>query len=114
MIGFLAKQLMGLGVGEKLARLLVWVGLVIVAIPTLLLLKSCYDNSVIENATNKANAEFAERKDEATGEADVEFATTTEAREKTRRTVEELRDEAIDKGCPVAEYIASNGAECVR
>jgi hypothetical protein len=101
-------------VGQKFAKAAAWAAIIILAIPTLLLLKSCYDNSVIENAVNEANAEFAEKKDESTGKADTEFDQTIEGRETARRTVEELRDEAIEKGCPVAEYIASNGAECVR
>lgn len=101
-------------VGQKLAKPIAWAAVIIAAVSALALLKTCYDNSVIENAVNEANAEFGQAKDESTGEADVEFDQTIEGRETARRTVEELRDEAIARNCPVAEYIASNGAECVR
>lgn len=101
-------------VGQKFAKAAAWASIVIAAVALLALLKSCYDSSVIENATNEANAEFAEDADEAKGEADVASDERRQDHKERVATTEELVDEALEKGCAVSEYLASNGADCVR
>lgn len=114
MIGLIAAGLAKAGVAEKLARPLAIAGLVVAALVALAILKGCYDRSVIENATNEANAEFAQDKDEATGEADMGSADRRADHAATIRRTEELIDEALEKGCVVADYLASHGADCVQ
>jgi hypothetical protein len=101
-------------VGAKFARAAAIASIVVVAALLLWGLKSCYDRSVIENATNEANAEFAKDADEAKGEADVASGERRQDHEERVATTEELVDEALEKGCAVSEYLASNGAKCVR
>lgn len=48
------------GVPEQFARPLLILTIVLAAIPLLLAIKGCYDRSVVEDATNKSNAEFRE------------------------------------------------------
>lgn len=101
-------------VGEKFAKPLAWAAIIITAFSALALLKTCYDNSVIENAVNEANAEFGEAKDKAIGEADTESDTRQAEHDARVKTTQELTDEALEKGCALGEYLASRGAECLR
>lgn len=72
------------------------------------------DREAVANAANEANAGFQKDKDEATGKADrASQAREGEHRTRIKRT-EELIDEALEKGCVVADYLHSNGADCVR
>ncbi len=72
------------------------------------------DRDAVRDAANEANANFAEGKDKATGEADVASDNRrTEHNERVKRT-EELIDEALEEGCVVADYLASGGTECVQ
>ena len=72
------------------------------------------DRDAVEDAANEANAEFGQSKDEATGNADLASgARTVEHRTRIKQT-EELIDEALQNGCVVADYLASNGADCVQ
>lgn len=101
-------------VGQKFARAAAIGSLIVAAALLLWGLKACYDSSVIENATNEANAEFGEDADEAKGEADIASDERQDEHEARIRTTEELVDEALEKGCAVGEYLASNGDQCVR
>lgn len=72
------------------------------------------DRDAVEKATNAANAEFTQDKDEATGRADIDSERRrSDNREQLGRT-EELIDEALDKGCVISDYLASLGADCVQ
>lgn len=72
------------------------------------------DSDAVDKAATKANAEFAQDKDTSVGQADIESEQRRiENRDKLRKT-EELIDEALAKNCIVADYLASNGADCVR
>jgi hypothetical protein len=113
MIALLASWLAPI-VGQKFAKAAAWAAIIIVAIPTLLLLKTCYDNSVIDNAVNEANAEFGEEKDKTIGEADVESDARKAEHDARVKTTQELTDEALEKGCALGEYLASRGAKCLR
>ena len=72
------------------------------------------DHDAVEKAATKANAEFAQDKDTSVGQADIESEQRRiENRDRLRKT-EELIDEALAQNCIIADYLASNGAECVR
>lgn len=72
------------------------------------------DRDAVKDAANEANADFAQDKDEAVGAADIESEARRRAnREKLDRT-QELIDEALENNCVVADYLASDGADCVR
>lgn len=72
------------------------------------------DKDAVEKAATQANAEFAQDKDTSVGQADIESEQRRiENRDKLRKT-EELIDEALAQNCIVADYLASNGADCVR
>jgi len=72
------------------------------------------DRDAVEKAATKANAEFAQDKDTSVGQADIESEQRrTENRDRLRKT-EELIDEALAQNCIVADYLASNGADCVQ
>lgn len=101
-------------VGERFAKAAAWAGVVIAAVLLIWAAKAIYDASVIENATNEANSDFLGEKDEATGRADTASDERREVHEERIKTTKELIDEALEKGCSVGEYLASNGARCVR
>lgn len=117
MIGALTVFIGKSGLPEEILRPIAWLIVVIVtlsiAIPLLLWAKSSYDSSIIENAANKANTEFLEELDEATGRADTLSDESKAQINVEIKQTEELIDEAIEKGCAVPEYIGSNGADCV-
>jgi hypothetical protein len=117
MIAMIAGWLVPI-VGKRFSRAAAIAALVIVGVPLLLGLlwgaKALYDASVIENAVNEANAEFGEDKDAATGRADAASQARIERLEERLRQTEDLVDEAIANDCAVGEYLASNGARCVR
>lgn len=72
------------------------------------------DREAVEDAANEANSQFREDLDQATGDADVASQGRREQFEARQRTTEELIDEAERKGCAVADYLASDGAVCLR
>lgn len=72
------------------------------------------DHDAVEKAATKANAEFAQDKDTSVGQADIESEQRRiENRDRLRKT-EELIDEALAQNCIVADYLATNGADCVQ
>lgn len=72
------------------------------------------DSDAVDKAATKANAEFAQDKDNSVGQADIESEQRRiENRDQLRKT-EELIDEALAQNCIIADYLASNGADCVR
>ena len=107
LIGFLAK-----GVGEKAAPFLAWALIGATIVGSVVGLKTCYDNSVIDNSVNEANVDFQGNMEVATGEADVGIAAAEAEHDLKTKKTEELLDEAIIKGCAVAEYLDSNGELC--
>lgn len=72
------------------------------------------DNDAVRDAANEANAEFAQDKDEAIGAADIESDQRRRANRAKLDRTQELIDEALEKNCVVADYLASDGADCVR
>lgn len=113
MIGLVAGWLVPL-VGEKASRAAAWVALIILAGGLAWAGLKLYNANVIENATNKANADFQQDKDQAEGEADLDSDGRKAEHEVRVKTTGELIDEAIEKGCAVGEYLASDGANCVQ
>jgi hypothetical protein len=113
MIALVASWLVPV-VGAKAARAAAWAAIVIAAVLLLWGAKALYDSSVIQGWINKNNAEQLEELNESTGEADVESGDRKQRHDEKVRTTGELVDEALEKGCAVGEYLASNGANCVR
>lgn len=72
------------------------------------------DRDAVRDAATKANAEFARDKDDAIGAADIESEQRRRANRNKLDRTQELIDEALQKNCVVADYLASDGAECVR
>lgn len=72
------------------------------------------DREAVEDAVNEANADFRQGFDRATGAADVDSQARRDEFEARQRTTQELIDDAMDQGCAVADYLASNGAVCLR
>lgn len=113
MISWLATILVPY-VGDKVARPLAIVGLVIAAIPLVLGAKAIYDHNVVKRHTDRANAEQLEKLNSATGDADVASDARGAEHNARVKTTEEMIDEALEKGCAVGEYLASGGTNCVR
>lgn len=112
MIDLVALKLADL-VGKKASRPTAIALVVLTVVVLFLLLKSCYDDGVVEDHVSGANAEQLGKKDEATGKADVASDVRQEEHELRVKTTGELVDEAIEKGCAVGEYLYSNGTNCV-
>lgn len=72
------------------------------------------DRDAVRDASNEANAEFGQAKDEATGKADKASGERVGRHQAEIRRTEDLIDEALEKNCVVADYLASDGADCVR
>lgn len=72
------------------------------------------DRDAVRDAANEANADFQQEKDEATGAADAASQINRAALEASVKRTEELVDEALEKNCVISDYLASNGADCVR
>lgn len=72
------------------------------------------DREAVKDAANEANAEFTDDKDRATGKADTASQTRAGQHQVEVKRTEELIDEALEKNCVVADYLASNGADCVQ
>lgn len=72
------------------------------------------DRQAVKHAADKANADFGQRKDAVTGAADVASAGRRQRATTEIKRTEELIDEALEKGCVVADYLDSAGADCVR
>lgn len=117
MIGFIAAQLGKTALPEELLRPIAWaiaaVAALALAVPLLAWAKAAYDNSVIEAATNEANVEFLEELNTVTGEADLSSEERREVFERQVKTTMELIDEANERGCAVADYLSSNGHQCL-
>jgi len=116
MIGLVAAGLVkafGMDEGKALemAKPFLIVGLVVAAVPAFLIAKSFYDGSVVKSYADEANVDVLERKDKATGDADDASAAALEKFKKEIKSTEELIDEAMEKGCPIAEYVDSNGTD---
>jgi hypothetical protein len=118
-IGFRLLSLLGLK-GE-LARRLAPLGMILLVLALLGALWATWqafdwfnDRDAVDRAATRANVEFQKDKDEAAGRADVGSAERgITHREKVKQT-EELIDEALEQGCVVADYLASNGTLCLR
>jgi hypothetical protein len=92
MIAIFVTWALKAGVPQKFARPLVWILLIAMAVGGLLLIKSCYDDSVVEEARIEENAKAIEGK----AEADVEAA-VKRAEDQSRRATEEAEiKEVID------------------
>ena len=100
--------------GERFAKLGAWVILIMAALALLAGAKAAYDSSLIQGLIDRAQAEFWEDKDEAQGKAENESDERERDHEDRIRKTEDLIDEALENGCAVGEYIASNGTNCVR
>ncbi|MEO9625853.1 MAG: hypothetical protein ABJF09_00430 [Qipengyuania citrea] len=72
------------------------------------------DRDAVRDAANEANADFAQDKDEAIGAADIESDQRRRANRAKLDRTQELIDEALENNCVVADYLASDGADCVR
>jgi len=117
----IGSRLLGLALPEAVARRFALVGF---AIACVLLAGAIYaawqafdwfnDRDAVADATNEANADFAEDFDQVTGAADVaDDAANAEHAAEIRKT-EELIDEALKLGCTVSDYLHTNGVVCVR
>lgn len=105
MITGIAAWLVTKGVGEKFARPLVIGGMVVAALVALTVLKSCYDHSVVENANNKANAEFREKQLEVERELGAEKDARDAADEAGVAAEQEKVDEAEADGRTAADDV---------
>lgn len=112
MIGWLAMQLVPF-VGERFAKAVAWLLIVLTVVLLIVSAKSCYDEGVVDDYTRDANADFIEQQDEAEVEAGAESEARAESHAERVETTGELVDEAIEKGCSVGEYLASDGARCL-
>lgn len=112
MIGWLAQLLLP-SVGERFAKPLAWAILIIIAILLFLTAKAMYDRGVIEEWTDDANEQFDRDFEDAIGQQDRGSDDRRFEHEERIKTTEELIDEALEKGCAVGEYLASDGDECV-
>lgn len=112
-IGWAVNLALSAGVPEKFAKPVAIVGLAIIAGLLFWGAIAAWKSDIVQDAVNEANVEFAEDKDQATGKADQDSdARQAEHKAKAERT-QELIDEALENGCVVADYLHSNGAECV-
>lgn len=112
--GWFASKIAGAGVSARASAALGKVATVLVAIGIVWagwwLLKSY----IIKGATNEANVEMLGEKDKAAGEADIKLEERAKVHKDRVAKTGDLVDEALEKGCAVGEYLASNGTNCVR
>lgn len=113
MIGWLATLLLP-RLGVRLARPAAWAIAIVAAVALLWGTKALYDGRVIQNYLTGANEDFLEQKDVVSGEADIESAGRKSEHQTRVKSTMELIDEAQENGCAIGEYLASDGAECVR
>lgn len=113
-IGWAVSLALKAGVSEKAAKPVAIGALIVIAGLALWGGISAYNSEIIQNALNEANVEFLEEKDVATGKADAASAERKTQVETEIKKTEELIDEALEKGCVVADYLHSRGAVCVR
>lgn len=118
-IGFRLLSLLGLK--AELARRLAPLGMILLVLVLLGALWAVWqafdwfnDRDAVDRATTSANVEFQQDKDKAAGRADVGSAERAATHNEIVKQTEELIDEALEKGCVVADYLASNGTICLR
>lgn len=112
MISWLAALLLP-AVGERFAKPAAWALIAILAILLFLTAKSIYDRGVIDDWLDDSQDQFEEDQKRAEEDQDSESDDRREEHEERVKTTKELIDEALENGCAVGEYLASNGDNCV-
>lgn len=101
-------------VGERFAKAVAWIILGIAALLLFLGIKAAYDSAVVEDWLDDSREEFRDREERNEERATKNSDARRAEHEERIRTTEELIDEAIENGCAVGEYLASDGSNCVR
>lgn len=113
MIGWIAALVLPY-VGERFAKAVAWIIVVLGALLIFLAAKAAYDRAVVDDFLDDSREEFQDRQDRAEDKAQDRSDDRRSEHEDRIKTTEELIDEAVEKGCAVGEYLASAGDNCVR
>ena len=112
--GFVFRLVVGLGVPRRFGNIAAWLLIGVVGLLILWAAISAYNSKVINDWVDGWNDDFVEQQEEATRKAEAESERRRDDLADEIKTTEELIDEAISKGCAVGDYLATDGAECVR